>query len=52
VVEVNPRLANEPELVNNDSFGEGWMIKLRASDLGPLENLMDAAAYDRMLAQG
>lgn len=52
VVEANPRLANEPELVNNDSFGEGWMIKVRAADLGALGGLMDAAAYEKMLAQG
>lgn len=52
VVKINDRLANEPELVNNDSFGDGWMIQLRASDPAVLEGLMDADAYDRMLAQG
>jgi len=52
VVRVNERLANEPELVNNDSFGEGWMIQVRVSDLAALNELMDADAYDRMLAQG
>ncbi|MBI4581298.1 MAG: glycine cleavage system protein GcvH [Planctomycetes bacterium] len=52
VIEVNRRQAEEPELVNHDSFGEGWMIKVRSSDLAGLETLMDADAYDRMLAQG
>jgi len=50
VLAVNERLANEPELVNNDPFGEGWMIKVECSDLSPLEKLMDAAAYERMIA--
>lgn len=51
VVEINSRLADEPELVNNDPFGDGWMIKVRASDTGGLDALMDADAYDRTLAQ-
>lgn len=45
VIEVNSALADQPELVNNDSFEGGWMIKLRSPDLSPLQNLMDAAAY-------
>jgi glycine cleavage system H protein len=52
VVKVNERLASEPELVNNDSFAEGWMIQIRASDPAGLDSLMDADAYDQMLAQG
>lgn len=51
VIEVNERLADEPELVNNDPQGDGWMIKLRATDLAPLEKLMDAAAYEKMIAE-
>ena len=50
VVEVNARLADEPELVNEDAFGEAWMIKIECDDLGPLENLMDGPAYDKMIA--
>ncbi|MBL8879888.1 MAG: glycine cleavage system protein GcvH [Phycisphaerales bacterium] len=45
VVEVNTRLDKEPELVNNDSFGNGWMIKARCSNPAQLNNLMDASAY-------
>ncbi|MFQ5807517.1 MAG: glycine cleavage system protein GcvH [Phycisphaerae bacterium] len=51
VIAINERLADEPELVNNDPFGEGWMIKIECSDLGPLEKLMDAAAYEKMIAE-
>lgn len=45
VVEINQRLADEPELVNGDPFGEGWMIKLQCEDLSPLESLMTAEQY-------
>ena len=55
IVEINSRLANEPELVNNDSFDGGWMIKLKISNSATLNaelnNLMDADAYDRMLTE-
>jgi glycine cleavage system H protein len=45
VVEVNGALEEEPSLVNSDPYGAGWMIKLRVSDPGELEGLLDAAAY-------
>lgn len=51
VIAVNERLADEPELVNDDPFGEGWMIKIECSDLGPLEKLLDAGAYEKMIAE-
>jgi glycine cleavage system H protein len=51
VIEINERLADEPELVNTDPFGDGWMIKIECSDLSPLEKLMDAAAYEKMIAE-
>lgn len=47
VIEVNRRLADEPELVNSDPFGHGWMIKVRCADLSPLGKLLDAAAYEK-----
>ncbi|MGE0482207.1 MAG: glycine cleavage system protein GcvH [Phycisphaerae bacterium] len=50
VIEVNPRLATEPELVNNRPFDDGWMIRVQCSNLAPLEKLMDAATYDRQTA--
>ncbi len=51
VVEVNADLSDTPELVNSDPFNKGWMIRLEVSDLKPLEALMDAGAYDRMLSE-
>ncbi|HNO79548.1 MAG TPA: glycine cleavage system protein GcvH [Phycisphaerae bacterium] len=45
VVAVNEELADHPELVNDDAHNRGWMIKIEASDLSPLDDLMDAAAY-------
>ena len=48
VTEVNPRLADEPEIVNNSAFDDGWMIRVRADSLDPLDALMSAADYDQM----
>lgn len=45
ITEVNDALTTQPELVNSDPYGAGWMIKFQASDLSELSNLMDAAAY-------
>ena len=50
VSDVNPVLADNPERVNDDPFGAGWMIKLTADDLAPLEDLLDKAGYEAMLA--
>ncbi|MCH8211611.1 MAG: glycine cleavage system protein GcvH [Planctomycetes bacterium] len=47
VVEVNGALEDQPELVNTDPFGEGWMIKVEASDLADVEKLLSAAEYDK-----
>lgn len=47
VVEVNADAVKDPSLVNNDSFGRGWLIKVQCSDTSPLERLMDAATYDK-----
>ena len=45
VVEVNGDLEDEPETVNADPYGSGWMVKIKASDLSALDGLMDAKAY-------
>ena len=50
VVEVNPKLDGEPALVNNDPYGDGWMIKLKVS-AADLASLMDAGAYAKLLGQ-
>jgi glycine cleavage system H protein len=51
VKEVNTRLADAPELVNNDSFGEGWMLKVECPDTGPLATLLDGPAYDKLISE-
>lgn len=45
VVEVNTALEDEPEKVNEDPYGDGWMVKIKASDTSELDGLMDAKAY-------
>lgn len=51
VVQVNQRLNNEPELVNKDPFGDGWMVKIDCEDAASLRNLLDGPAYDRMTSK-
>ena len=50
VVESNPALAGEPELVNSDPFGGGWMIRIRVAEPGQVDGLLDAVAYERLTA--
>jgi glycine cleavage system H protein len=52
VVAANEALAGNPELVNADPFGEGWMLRLRLADVAQLDGLMDAAAYEQLTAEG
>ena len=47
---VNPALANQPELVNTDPYGEGWMIKMTVSDVADYENLLTSEAYQKLLS--
>ncbi|MBK8146323.1 MAG: glycine cleavage system protein GcvH [Bacteroidia bacterium] len=49
VVEINAALENSPELVNNDAYGEGWMVKVRISDASQLDGLMSPADYASMV---
>jgi glycine cleavage system H protein len=49
VVEVNERLEDEPNLVNDDPYGDGWLVKMSGSTEG--EELLDAAAYQEFLEQ-
>lgn len=46
VLEVNAAIGNNPELVNSDPYGEGWMIKIHISDVAELSTLLDAAGYE------
>jgi glycine cleavage system H protein len=49
IVEVNGALAEKPETINDDPYGEGWMVKVKLSDPSETESLMDAAAYEATL---
>ena len=51
VVAVNNELSNRPELVNEDCYGDGWMIALAPSDSAELSSLLDAAAYAKHVAE-
>jgi len=46
VAAVNEKLADDPGLVNNDPYGEGWLIRIKATDTSGLSGLKDAVAYD------
>ena len=50
ITEINTALADRPELVNRDPFGDGWMIKVTADNVSPLNELLDKAAYEAMIA--
>ncbi|HEY8989624.1 MAG TPA: glycine cleavage system protein GcvH [Candidatus Limnocylindrales bacterium] len=52
VVATNDALAGSPETVNSDPYGEGWMIRLRLAEPGEVDELLDAAAYDALVAAG
>ncbi len=49
VLEINGALDAQPELVNNDPYGEGWIIRISVKDPAELDKLMDAAAYEASL---
>ena len=49
VLEFNERLEDEPELINNDPYGDGWIIKVSVEDVAELDDLLDAAAYKEFI---
>ena len=49
IIEFNEALEDEPEKVNTDPYGDGWMIKLKCSDLSEVENLMSAIDYKALI---
>jgi glycine cleavage system H protein len=51
VVERNPRLADNPELINQEPYGEGWIIAVEMAEPSELQGLMDATAYRRLVEQ-
>ena len=50
VIEVNQTVVDAPETVNEDPYGEGWLVRIRLSDPGELEQLLDVETYKRQLA--
>ena len=50
VIEVNERLVDHPEIVNNDPFGEGWLIRITVADVNAVDQLMPAEEYDEFVA--
>jgi glycine cleavage system H protein len=51
VVEVNQQVVDAPERVNEDPYGEGWLIRIRLSDPAEVGSLLDAEAYEQLLAE-
>ena len=49
VVELNPALNSQPELVNSDPYGEGWMIKIRPGNKSDFDTLMSASEYNKLV---
>jgi glycine cleavage system H protein len=51
VVEVNQAVVDEPEKVNEDPYGAGWLLKVRLSDPAEVDGLLDVAAYKELLSE-
>jgi glycine cleavage system H protein len=51
VTEVNESLADSPEKINQDPYGEGWLVKVKLSDPSEADDLMDAGAYRKLLEE-
>ena len=51
VIEVNGSLEDEPMLVNSDPYGDGWMIKVEVANTDEVDQLLDATAYEGLIAQ-
>lgn len=51
VLEINEKLKDTPEIVNQDPYGEGWMLKVELSDLNQVDALLDAESYKQLIGQ-
>lgn len=51
VIEINPALNDKPELVNKDPYGEGWMVKISVDNPSEVNELLDGAAYSKLIGQ-
>jgi glycine cleavage system H protein len=52
ITSTNDALASEPELVNRDPYGDGWMVRMTVADPTQLDDLLDGAGYDELVAAG
>lgn len=50
IIEVNSELSNNPELVNTDPYGEGWMVKIEVTDAADINELLSAEAYEQLVS--
>ncbi|MAQ21710.1 MAG: glycine cleavage system protein H [Flammeovirgaceae bacterium] len=48
IIEINEKLESEPELVNNDPYGDGWMVKIKCDNISQLNDLLDLDAYESL----
>lgn len=51
LLEINPKLNDEPQLINTDPYGEGWIIKIELKDKNELNDLLDAKVYREQIGQ-
>ena len=51
VIEVNRKVVDEPETVNADPYGDGWLVRLRLSETSEIDSLLDAEAYKQVVAE-
>ena len=51
ITETNAALADSPEIVNSDPYGEGWLFRIKPSDAGELDLMLDAKAYEQAAAE-
>ena len=49
IEEINPALNKQPELVNSDPYGEGWMVKIKLANPGDIKSLLNASAYEKLV---
>jgi glycine cleavage system H protein len=52
VAAANDELAGTPEVVNSDPYGDGWMLRVKLADPAQVDTLLDAAAYEQLVAEG
>ena len=49
IIEINQKLESEPELINNDPYGEGWIVKIKYDDISQFDQLLDLTSYEKLI---